>query len=150
MRLILTDAEMSRIRAYLFADAGERMILALCRKTGLAAYRAEEWYYPREEDYARRDEAAVTLRAEAGYPLIRKLRAGTGLSFLQIHSHPRGYPARFSPVDNVNNGFNTCDVREWNPRARFFRVVLSGDGYAAEVFNYRADRFEELKITVKG
>jgi hypothetical protein len=150
MRFLLTAAEMARIRAYLFRDTGERMILALCRKAGLTAYRAEEWFYPREEDYARRNEATVTLRAEAGYPLIKKLRADTGLSFLQIHSHPHGYPARFSSVDNVNNGFNTGDVREWNPCARFFRMVLSGEEYAAESFNYRAGRFEELKIMVTG
>jgi len=87
MRLLLSGAEMEQIREYLFRDTGERMIIALCRKAGWSTYRAEEWFYPSEQNYARRNEAAVTLRAEAVYPLIKKLRSDPGLSFQIGRAH---------------------------------------------------------------
>ncbi|OHD57635.1 MAG: hypothetical protein A2Y33_06255 [Spirochaetes bacterium GWF1_51_8] len=146
MTLSLGVSELETIRGYLFQDGRERMILALCRKSLFGVFRLARLFLPHDSDYAERTEAAVTLLAESAYPLIKQLRADGSLSFLQIHSHPAGYPAKFSSIDDRNNGFNTEDVREWNPRAEFLRMVLSRDDISAEYYDYRGGRFRPLAL----
>ena len=148
MKLIIKSENYIIIKKHLFKDKKENMILALCEKKGCFRYRVVSLFCPGDEDFNVRTAFRISLKAEAAYPVLSKLKE-KGYSFLQIHSHVHDKMLFFTRTDNKNNSFNTADIREFNPLATFFRILFTPLKCQGEYFSYFFKCFRKMKIIIE-
>jgi hypothetical protein len=146
MVLVIKQKDFEDIQTYLFKENKEGMILGCCKREAPCMYSLNEIFFPEKKDYKKRSQSIVTLKAESAYPLLRKLKDNH--AFLQAHNHLGKKMLFFSLIDNSNNRFNVEDIRGFNQKADFFRIVFTKEKSLSQYYDYKKKRFKPLKLKI--